>query len=194
MVAGPVLLWAPLLYAFSGGGGTQGSAIQMCDAISTCSSSTSGRYGNSYPCPRGMHLVAPPERTSVYTLRTGNGNLADDPRAYVPGELVTLFVRVTHRLIPRKMDAGRTIMANESSKYIGLLLYAVQVGDASETKIGYAGLVRTRSYSAAPRLTIPRVLASPLASRLSAGRGRSRQTSPQSFGRRPTCLDARIRR
>ena len=163
----PVLLLWPLVYAFSGGGGTTGSAVQLCDAISTCgSASPTGRYAPG-PCPRGMHLVAPPERTPVYTLRTGDGNLADDPRAYVPGELVTLFVRLTHRMIPRKMDAGRTILANESAKYIGLLLYAVQVGDTSETKIGCAKLLaRTRCCSAAPRLTRPRARA--FASRSSA--------------------------
>ena len=140
-----VLLWAPLLYAFSGGGGTIGSSVQLCDAISVCGAPgtypAGRRLGHTRPrpvyyCPSGMHLVAPPERTTVYTLRTGDGNLADDPRTYVPGELVTLFLRVTHRMIPGKMDAGRQILANESSKYIGLLLYAVAVGDTSEAKIG----------------------------------------------------------
>jgi hypothetical protein len=158
-------LLGPLLHAFSGGGGTTGSSVQLCDAINICGSPgtyTAGRrLGHTGPrpvyyCPQGMHLVAPPERTTVYTLRTGDANLADDPSAYVPGELLTLFVRVTHRMIPRKMDAGRTILSNESSKYIGLLLYAVQLGDSSETKIGYAGLARMSYCSAAPRRTHPR--------------------------------------
>ena len=190
----PVLLLWPLVYAFSGGGGTAGSAVQLCDAISTCgSASPTGRYAPG-PCPRGMHLVAPPERTPVYTLRTGDGNLADDPRAYVPGELVTLFVRLTHRMIPRKMDAGRTILANESAKYIGILLYAVQVGDTSETKIGCAKLLaRTRCCSASTAAHSP-ARASLRLSLLLAAPGRSLRMSRPNFGRRPTCLDARIRR
>ena len=161
MVLLRVLLWAPLVYAFSSGGGT-GSSVQLCDAVSVCGVPGTYPAGRRlrhtrpprpvYYCPPGMHLVAPPERTSVYTLRTGDGNIADDPRAYVPGELVTLFMRVRERYIPKKMDAGRSIMANESAKYIGLLLYAVQVGDSSETKIGYVCVARTRWLLRAPPL------------------------------------------
>ena len=91
-----ITLFAPLLHAFSTGGGL--GFIQLCDAVDFCSSGT---------CPRGMHLVAPPTRSSVYQLRTGDLQpVAQDPTSYVPGELVKVYVRVTSRMIPAKYEAG----------------------------------------------------------------------------------------
>ena len=129
-----VVLTSSLLqgtFCFSSGGGEAGRegspALQSCDAISVCASGT---------CPAGMTLVAPPERSDVYELRTGKGSTGTDPLSYIPGELMPMYIRVTKQFIRGKADAGVTILANESSKYIGLLLYAVKANDASETKVG----------------------------------------------------------
>lgn len=127
------MAWAPAsVLAFSSGGGDpgrQGSpAWQSCDAIYVCGSGV---------CPSGMSLVAPPVRSDTYTLRTGRGpshNL--DPTQYVPGELLPLYLQVTRRQIPGKEDAGRIIVANETAKYIGMLVYAVKANDATEPKVG----------------------------------------------------------
>ena len=122
-----ITLFAPLLHAFSTGGGL--GFIQLCDAVDFCSSGT---------CPRGMHLVAPPTRSSVYQLRTGDLQpVAQDPTSYVPGELVKVYVRVTSRMIPAKYEAGARTGRNESAKYLGILLYAVRLGDMNEEKIGF---------------------------------------------------------
>ena len=80
-------------------------------------------------CPNGMTLVAPPERSSAYRLTSATST-------YVPGKLLDLELSVMQRLIVGKKHAGRALARNESAKYIGLLLYAVRVGDASETKVG----------------------------------------------------------
>ena len=122
----------PGAFAFSSGGGEDGRegspAVQDCDAIYTCGSGV---------CPPGMTLVAPPERSDVYELRTGTGpSPATDATSYIPGELMPLYLRVTQQYIPGKAEAGATILRNESSKYIGLLLYAVRANDAAETKVG----------------------------------------------------------
>ena len=47
--------------AYSGGGGPSGEG-QSCDAVNICASGT---------CPQGMTSVAPPERTTAYTIRAG---------------------------------------------------------------------------------------------------------------------------
>ena len=121
-----------LVLAFSGGGGEEGRQgspdSQSCDAIYLCA------LGG---CPPGMSLVAPPERSQAYTLRTADGpDASNDPTTYVPGELMPLYLRVTRRTIPGKEEAGMKIVANESAKYIGLLVYAVASTDQSETKVG----------------------------------------------------------
>ena len=121
--------------AFSSGGGegidSSGNPnLQTCDAIGICTGSTDGR------CPPGMHEVAPPERSSVYQVRAGTGAKASDRTSYQPGELLPIYIHVTRRLIRGKMNAGSTWTANETAKYIGLLMYAVVTGDVSETKMG----------------------------------------------------------
>ena len=93
-------------------------------------------------------LVAPPTRSAVYTLRTGNDGPdlqvvsntqvsggSTDPTSYVPGELMPLYLKVVQKMIQRMEDAGRP-NGWESSKYIGLLLYAVRMGDRTEEKVG----------------------------------------------------------
>ena len=124
--------WPPVVTSFSTGGGDpdrQGSPVtQPCDAIYTCGSGV---------CPAGMTLVAPPVRSDTYTFRTALGaNPNDDPKGYVPGELLPLYVSVTRRQIRGKEEAGQKVVGNETAKYIGLLVYAVQANDPLETKVG----------------------------------------------------------
>jgi hypothetical protein len=77
-----------------------------------------------------------PRRRTAYSLRTGTGaDSSSDPTHYVPGELMELWVTVEQRVIRGKLNAGATLAGWESAKYIGLLLYAVVLGDLSETKV-----------------------------------------------------------
>ena len=83
---------------YSSGGARGGGEEQTCDAIGVCASGT---------CPTGMTLVAPPERSDVYHIRTARGaDPQQDPSSYVPGELVTIWITVEKRLIQRRMDKG----------------------------------------------------------------------------------------
>ena len=101
--------------AFSSGGGEEGRqgspTAQSCDAIYLCA------FGG---CPPGMTLVAPPERSTAYTLRTGDGpDPSNDPKTYVPGELMPLYLRVTRKMIPGKEESGTKTVANENAKWSG---------------------------------------------------------------------------
>ena len=69
-------------------------------------------------------------------MRSAVYNLTASSSTYTPGELLHLELRVTQRLILGWSNAGKREQGNESSKYIGLLLYAVRTNDASETKVG----------------------------------------------------------
>ena len=154
-----VLVWLlhlPILVAYSGGGG-EGGTGQTCDALNLCNVPWDG--ASAVSCPSGMTKVAPPERTSVYSLTSPS-------TSYTPGELVEVHLRVTARRIQKKLDAGvRQCQCNmaladcsvgykacgstyaggaetatdaymENAKYIGLLLYAVRDQDATEAKVG----------------------------------------------------------
>ena len=133
-----IVSFPTLAEGFSGGGGNgqrpssdAAVLVQSCDAINICGVPPNG------VCPSGMTLVAPPERSYVYQLRTAlTGHPSADPTSYIPGELMTLYLRTTRRVILGKADAGRRIEGNESSKYIGSLLYAVASGDPTEAKVG----------------------------------------------------------
>ena len=119
----PLLVNAALL-AFSTGGGEgvdeRGNPfLQACDAISLC---------RPHACPPGMTAVAPPERSAVYSFGVISGTTT-----YVPGQLLPFELNVTRRLIQGKRDQGRTLVANETSKYLGILLYAV---NRRERKVG----------------------------------------------------------
>ena len=148
----------PLLRAhtvgYSSGGGESGTG-QWCDAMTLCEHGA-GHYGQA-TCPHGMHLVRQPEKSATYSVRAGDGTSASaDPTAYAPGELVEIHVRTTSAWIQGRRSTGGiglpqcyaslhstdfgqcTGAANEyamleSSKFIGLLLYAV---DANEAKVG----------------------------------------------------------
>ena len=76
---------------YSGGGGQTGEG-QSCDAINICASGT---------CPTGMTLVAPPERSDVYSIRTGKGNDVD-ATSYVPGDTISIFIRVEKQRIQKR--------------------------------------------------------------------------------------------
>ena len=82
---------------YSGGGAPDGKG-QTCDAIEVCAGGT---------CPIGMTLVAPPERSNVYTIRSGSGvDVAEDPLTYTPGETVTLWISVVKKYIQRRVNKG----------------------------------------------------------------------------------------
>ena len=137
-----------LCFAYSGGGG-EGGEGQTCDAIGLCDLPWEGGVVS---CPPGMTMVAPPERSDVYSV-------SSPTTTYVSSELVEIHVRVTVPLIQAKRNAGvlqcscNSTVDNcalgylpcdetltepylESSKYIGLLLYAVREGDEAEAKVG----------------------------------------------------------
>ena len=97
----------------------QGHPMQACDAIGVC----------ALGCPTGMTAVAPPTRSLAYSV-TG------PEEGYTPGELVEVHVSVHQRLLRNKLQAGQADGEMVSAKYIGLLLYAVATGDATETKLG----------------------------------------------------------
>ena len=105
-----LLLALPSIGAFSSGGALPGSDSQgqpweqYCDAIYTCV------YGpDGTKCPEGMHKVAPPERTATYTIRSGNEeDPSTDPTTYVPGELLTITIRVTKRSSQSERSRGNS--------------------------------------------------------------------------------------
>lgn len=78
-----------------------------CDALGVCQSGT---------CPPGMDKVSPPVRNTKYTIRTGDGNPADDPISYEPDSIVEIHIRTT----------------DYNSKYIGLLIYAVELDEGGQ--------------------------------------------------------------
>ena len=84
-----------LALAYSGGGGPSGEG-QSCDAVNICASGT---------CPKGMTRVAPPERSSAFTIRTADG--ADDPTSYIPAETVTIHIKVTEQLLQNRKSKGK---------------------------------------------------------------------------------------
>ena len=85
-----------LALAYSGGGGPSGEG-QSCDAVNICASGT---------CPKGMTRVAPPERSSAFTIRTADG-ASDDPTSYLPGETVTIHIKVTEQLLQNRKSKGK---------------------------------------------------------------------------------------
>jgi hypothetical protein len=115
---------ATLALAFSSGGGTGVDEhgfpfLQSCDALYVCGSGV---------CPAGMTAVAPPNRSSTYMLGTQSGTTS-----YVPNTLLPLLINVTQPTIVGKRNAGQKTVGQESAKYLGLLLYAV---DKNERKVG----------------------------------------------------------
>ena len=109
-------------FSSGGGSGTDDNGVpflQSCDAITLCA---------PVVCPPGMTAVAPPERSDVYRFGT-----ADGATSYLPGELLPMVLNVTARTILGKRDAGATSVGEETAKYLGLLVYAV---DSYEHKVG----------------------------------------------------------
>ena len=120
---GVLFLTVPTAVAFSSGGGSglddNGLPyLQPCDALTLCEPA----------CPPGMTAVGPPERSEVYRFGT-----ADGTTSYVPGQLLTMSLNLTARTIVGKRDAGTRLVGNETAKYLGLLLVAV---DKREIKVG----------------------------------------------------------
>jgi hypothetical protein len=118
-------LWslvAPLAFSQGGGEGADSKGnplLQSCDAISICEP----------VCPTGMTAVAPPERSPIYVFGTSRAGKS----SYVPDEIVPLELELTWSTIRGKRNAGEKLVGNESAKYLGLLMYAV---DHRERKVG----------------------------------------------------------
>jgi len=66
-----------------------------------------------------MDKVAPPVRNKQFSVRTGDGALAQDPDEYIPGTIMDIHVRALAQSFHGKYYSG---------KYIGVLLYAVKKG------------------------------------------------------------------
>lgn len=104
-----------------------------CDALGVCASGT---------CPPGMDKVSPPVRNDKYSIRTGDGELNLDTTEYIPGEIMDIHVRTL----------------GYNSKYIGILIYAVEYdegGQYDESGCASPGCdgsveVRTGSWVVAP--------------------------------------------
>lgn len=75
---------------------------QTCEALNVC-----GPLGTERECPAGMHLVAPPVRSSVYEIRSGKGaDAGQDPTSYEPGQLLGVHLTVTSDQIQGMRHAG----------------------------------------------------------------------------------------
>lgn len=94
-----LLITSCILFILGSNGMSLGAPT--CDALGVCQSGT---------CPPGMDKVVPPVRNTQYTVRTGDGNPADDPLEYEPGSIVDIHIRTN----------------DYDGKYIGLLIYAVE--------------------------------------------------------------------
>ncbi len=142
-----LLLTASRAFSAGGGSGTTDTGtpiLQSCDAISLCRIPDDDSGG--YRCPDGMTKVAPPERSTIYQLET-----EDASTTYAADSLIPLTLSVTRKQIMGKRDRGMTNSSLESSKYIGLLLYAVRRGDMRERKVGSWEI----PYEAPPRFWTP---------------------------------------
>ena len=142
----------PTVLGYSGGGG-EGGAGQSCDAIDLCSVQNK--------CPFGMDKVARPERSSVYSLTSSFSSYV--PGELIELHLRVTARRIQKKLnagvrqcqcdkaaagcddILGFMPCGDAYAEGtatatepylESAKWIGVLLYAVREGDASEVKVG----------------------------------------------------------
>ena len=130
------------------------SGAKVCDAIDLCAGGT---------CPEGMDLVGPPERTDVYRVETDTESWSPGElitvRVLVKSASIvakrnagkTQCTCIGRRCpapnsaggcdcatccdgIARRCEVGPEIM--ETSKYLGLLMYAVKANDPLETKVG----------------------------------------------------------
>lgn len=93
------------------------SGAKKCDALGLCTDPSSGAYLNpttgEIGCPWGMHLVTPPERSDAYIVSTAPYGEAG-PSSYTPGQIMDIHV----------ITVGPQYM-----KFLGILMYAVQVSD-----------------------------------------------------------------
>ena len=142
------LLTSSLVYAYSVGTGNIYGKPQTCDAINVCDGDDADA-----PCPRGMHHVAPPERSTVYTITATSSSYRHD-------ELMGINIDTNAKFMQARRDAGEyqcfasldaeelvatcknpnqpggvgtELPIYESAKWIGLLLYAE---DATGKKVG----------------------------------------------------------
>lgn len=91
------------------------SGAAVCDALGVCASGV---------CPDGMEKVAPPTRSTKFSVRTGdNVDHHQDVKEYIPGKIMDIHVRAL------STELGKYY----SGKYIGVLLYAVKSGVYPDT-------------------------------------------------------------
>lgn len=92
------------------------SGAKKCDALGLCKIPASGAYTNENGdviCPWGMHLVTPPRRSDAYIVSTAAYG-ETGPTYYTPGQYMDIHV----------ITIGPQYM-----KFLGILMYAVQVSD-----------------------------------------------------------------
>jgi len=93
------------------------SGAKKCDALGLCTHPSSGAYLNpttgEVGCPWGMHLVTAPERSDAYVVSTAPYG-ETGPTYYTPGQYMDIHV----------ITVGPQYM-----KFLGILMYAVQVSD-----------------------------------------------------------------
>ena len=130
----------------------ESSGSKVCDAINVCPGGT---------CPAGMELVGPPLRSAVYRVETDAPTYT--PGALVPIRIKVTQPQIasirnagkpqcpcTGRrcpggamatvcdcdLVQRQCTVDQANPILETSKYLGLLMYAVKANDPSEEKVG----------------------------------------------------------
>jgi len=93
------------------------SGAKKCDALGLCTHPSSGAYVNpttgEVGCPWGMHLVTAPQRSDAYVVSTAPYG-ETGPTYYTPGQYMDIHV----------ITIGPHYM-----KFLGILMYAVQVSD-----------------------------------------------------------------
>jgi len=93
------------------------SGAKKCDALGLCTHPSSGAYldptTGEVGCPWGMHLVTAPERSDAYIVSTAPYG-ETGPTSYTPGQYMDIHV----------ITVGPQYM-----KFLGILMYAVQVSD-----------------------------------------------------------------
>jgi len=92
------------------------SGAKKCDALGLCTIPASGAYtdpNGEVMCPWGMHLVTPPRRSDAYIVSTAPYG-ETGPTHYTPGQYMDIHV----------ITVGPQYM-----KFLGILMYAVQVSD-----------------------------------------------------------------
>jgi len=93
------------------------SGAKKCDALGLCTVPSSGAGLNAetgeVTCPPGMDLVSPPRRSDAYVVSTAPVGQTG-PTSYTPGQWMDIYV---------------TTVGPNYMKFLGILMYAVQLSD-----------------------------------------------------------------